>query len=224
MDIRALNSPGCGVMHSTPTSAVSRASSTGSGAPFIGREPKSSRSKPVSSAPRSFTAFSRLAATLRLTSSAISATCSPRCTPRHTSMAFSAPAISSIGAFPKDIFIILPDSGARPKTPWLRVAQSGYLFGPFGFDTKRRNLPAAAGDIRQAAGAQPGQKSREPSAEHVWGKIHEHVPELHFSIGADVGELAAPHRNFFLHDPAAVFLCRFPARKSFLDRFVPMFG
>jgi hypothetical protein len=34
-------------------------------------------------------------------------------------MAFSAPAISSIGAFPKDILIILPDSGATPKTRWL---------------------------------------------------------------------------------------------------------
>jgi len=38
-------------MQSTPTSAVSSASSTGSGAPFIGRGPKSSSSRPVNSAP-----------------------------------------------------------------------------------------------------------------------------------------------------------------------------
>src|SRR5882757_6906895 len=224
MDILALISPGCGVMHSTPTSAVSRACSTGSGALFIGRGPKSSSSKPVKSAPRSVSAFSRLAATLRLISSAISATCSPGCTPRQTSTAFSAPAISSIGAIPKDIFIILPDSCVRPKTRGLGISQSNHLFRLFGLHAERRNLPASTRDVRQAGGAQPRQKTGKFSAEHVRRKINQHVPEFHFSIRGDVGEFAAPHGNFFLHDPAAVLLCGCPAGKRFLDRFLPMLG
>src|SRR6267378_2963952 len=224
MDIRALSSPGCGVMQSTPTSAVSSASSTGSGASFIGRGPKSSRSRPVNSAPRSANAFSRLAATLRLISSAIKATCSPGCTPRHTSMAFSAPAISSIGAFPKAIFIILPDFCATPKTRLLRISLASHFFRSFGFDAEGRDLPAAAGDIRQAAGAQPRQEPSKFSAKHIRRQVHQHVPKLNFSVGADVGELAAPHGDLFLHNPAAVLFRRCPAGKSSLDRFFPVLG
>src|SRR5258705_909389 len=201
MDIRALSSPGCGVMHSTPTSAVSRASKTGSGAPFMGRGAKSSRSRPVNSAPRSVSAFSRLAATLRLTSSAINATCSPGCTPRHTSMAFSAPAISSIGAFPKDIFIILPDSGATPKTGGLRISLSGHLFRPFGFDAEGGDLAAAAGDIGEAAGAQPRQKAGKFPADHVRRQIYQHVAQFDFSVPIQVRKGAAPHGDFILLNP-----------------------
>src|SRR5689334_1626001 len=221
MDMRALSSPGCGVMQSTPTSAVSKASSTGSGAPFIGRGPKSSSKRPVKSAPRSVSAFSRLAATLRLISSAISATCSPGCTLRHTSMAFSAPAISSIGGVPKDIFIILPESGPTPKTQGLRIALPSHLFRAFGLDAEGRDLPAAAGDIGQAAGAQPGQKPGKFATEHVWCEFYQHVVEFHLSVRINVGELSAPHRNFFLHNPAALRR-RFSAGNGLLDRVLPL--
>src|SRR6267154_1778521 len=51
MAMRAPSSPGCGVMHITPTSAVSRAVSTSAGAALMGRGPKSSRSNPVERAP-----------------------------------------------------------------------------------------------------------------------------------------------------------------------------
>ena len=44
--MRAVNSPGCGFMHRMPTSAVSSAARTGSGAARKGR-PKSSSNSPV---------------------------------------------------------------------------------------------------------------------------------------------------------------------------------
>src|SRR5437016_10484174 len=51
-----------------------------------------------------------LAATARLASSAISATCSPGRTPRHVSTAFRAPGIKSVCGEPKFISTILLES------------------------------------------------------------------------------------------------------------------
>ena len=115
-------------MHKIPTSAFSSASSTGSGAPTIGRGPKSSSNSPVIFAPRSCSARSRLAATSRLTSSAISATRSFALTPRHTSTAFFAPGISSFGAVPKDILTILPELAPAPILPCRKVTQIPIIF------------------------------------------------------------------------------------------------
>src|SRR5713101_3959484 len=62
-----------------------------------------------------------LAATARLASSAISATCSPGRTPRHVSTAFRAPGINSSGAFPKFMPFILPNSPYFAK--WLTFVE-----------------------------------------------------------------------------------------------------
>src|SRR5437016_2349153 len=101
MAMRAASSPGCGAMHKTPTSALSRAPKTSAGAAAIGRGPNSSSKSRVARASRSSSAAAMLAATARLVSSAINATFSPERTPRHVSTALRAPGISSGSGAPK---------------------------------------------------------------------------------------------------------------------------
>src|SRR6266852_3317482 len=135
-------------MHKIPASAVSSVSNTAGGATVIGRGPKSSSNNPVTSAPACASALSMLAATARLTSSAISATVSAARTLRHTSTAFFAPAINSFGAFPKVIPIILPKFLALPIP-----SSSLPLHFLLPLHSKRRYLTASARHIRQSGPA-----------------------------------------------------------------------
>src|ERR1700731_3215937 len=106
MAMRAPSSPGCGVMHMMPTSAVSSACKISGGASRMGRGPKSSSKKAWYFAPRSSRAAARLAATGLLTSSAIKATHSPLRTARQVSTAFLAPGISSFFALPNKLRLL----------------------------------------------------------------------------------------------------------------------
>src|SRR5271169_1372813 len=150
MAMRAPSSPGCGVMHMAPTSAVSRACKTSGGAAVMGREPKSSSSMPVYCASRSSMAAAMLAATERLVSSAMRATCSPGRTLRQVSTAFLAPGINSGSGWPKYICLFyqflgnLPDAyparnSSRVNPASLRNAHEkplGYIFPAMYWDGK----------------------------------------------------------------------------------------
>src|SRR5215471_6619731 len=211
-------------MHRTPTSACSSASSTGSGAFLTGLGAKSSSNKPLAVAPRSSIACSRLAATLRLVSSAINATCSPGRTFRHTSTAFLAPAISSLAAIPKDMLLFYLNS-AESK---FRAAQGSPACNrpraALGCHTKRRDLPAAAAHIRQARCTQTGQEAGHFSAEQVGCEIHEHVLESYLAAGPNCGELAPVDGYALLHDPATVGFGQFSTGQSLLQGVIPIFG
>src|ERR1700732_3308762 len=98
MAMRAPSSPGGGVMHIIPTSAVSSAFKISAGASRMGRGPKFSNKNGLYFAPQSSSAAARLAATGLLTSSAITTTHSPARTARQVSTAFLAPSISSFFA------------------------------------------------------------------------------------------------------------------------------
>src|SRR5712664_39114 len=225
MAMRAASSPGCGDMHSTPTSAVSSACKTPGGATVIGRGPKSSSNSPVYRAFRSSSAAAILAATARLASSAINATCSPGRTARQVSTALCAPGINSVWRDPKFIVLILLES-ARFSSAEVLVwfySSTGRKAGFQSIDyraawgnSKRGDLAAAAGDIRQAGGAETRQKAAQFSAEQIRRKVHQHVPVVHLAdVGGERKDLAAD-RNAFLRDPHAIF-----RRQRALDGAVP---
>src|ERR1700726_3140539 len=160
MAMRAPSSPGCGVMHIAPTSAVSRACRTSAGAAVIGRGPNSSNSKPVYCAPRSSIAAAMLAATERLVSSAMRATCSPGRTPRQVSTAFFAPGINSGSGWPKYISQFYKNSRKFEEAfikldTFMERGASRIYFLPNGLcgawaDAEGGDLAAAAGDVGEA--------------------------------------------------------------------------
>src|SRR5271157_1256639 len=210
-------------MHRIPTSAFSSASSTGSGALLTGRGPKSSSNSPVISAPLSCSAFSKLAATPRLASSAISVTHSFARTPRQTSTAFFAPGISSFGAIPKDILTILPELLPLPIRPNTAFPRQNAPLDASRCHPERWYLPSAARHIRQSCRAQPRQKSRQLSAEQIRREIHEHVPECHLAARTDVRKHVPADRDALLHDPASMRLSLLPTGQSFINGALPMF-
>src|SRR6266436_3246408 len=221
MAMRAPSSPICGVMHMAPTSAVSRAPRTAGGAVVMGRGPNSSRTRPVYWAPPSSMAAAILAATARLASSAISATCSPGRTPRHVSTAFRAPGIRSVCGEPKFILIILLElvgfsiSGrllrllfpnwpiGRANAPCAELSRLAGRQASRG-NAKRRDLSATAGYIGEAGGAEAREKTAEFSAEQVGSEIHQHVAVIHLADIRDVRKNFAPDRDALLNDPRTV--------------------
>src|SRR6266850_3732246 len=215
--MRAASSPGCGVIHSTPTSAVSSACKTSGGATVIGRRPKSSSNSPMYKAFWSSSAAAMLAATARLASSAINATCSPGRTARQVSTALCAPGINSVWRGPKFILLILLESARFSSAEVLRgfYCSTGRMAGfqsigcraAWG-NSKRRDLAAAAGDIRQARGAETRQKTAQFSAEQIGRKIHQHVPVVHLADVRGERKNFAADRNAFLGDPHAIFGCQ----------------
>src|SRR6266849_5858704 len=225
MAMRAANSPGCGDMQSTPTSAVSSACKTSAGATVIGRGPKSSSNSPVYKAFWSSSAAAMLAATARLTSSAINATCSPGRRLRQVSTALRAPGINSVWRGPKFIVLILLESARFSSADVL----AGFYystgrkagFQSIGYraawgNSKRGHLAAAAGDIREAGGAEARQKAAQFSAEQVRREVHQHVPVVHLADVRGERKNLAADRNAFLRDPHAIF-----GRQRALDGVVP---
>src|SRR6266852_2826758 len=244
MAIRAPSSPGCGFMHSTPTSAFSRASSMSGGASLTGRGPKSSSSNPVTLARRSSSAKAILAATAELGLSAISATCSPGWTARHVSTAFRAPGIRSGCTAPNPIRLFYRMGGLfgsgrsycnhaiasrkrRAKAQHLHDCAYNGARGPLGRRlgayTKGGDLAAAAGDVGEAGGAEAGEEAAQFSAEEIWSEIDEHVFELYAAGLRDVGKNLAADGDAFLHDPAAGISASVPGRDGPFDRGVPVF-
>src|ERR1700730_12562994 len=225
MAMRAASSPGCGDMQSTPTSAVSSACKTSGGARVIGRGPKSSSNNPVYKAFWSSRAAAMLAATARLASSAIKATCSRGRTARQVSTALRAPGINSVWRGPKFILLILLESARFSSAEVLggfyfsTGRMAGFLVGrvPLG-NSKRRDLAAAAGDIRQTGGAEARQKTAQFSAEQVRCKVHQHVPVVHLADSRGERKYLAADRNAFLRDPHTIF-----GRQRALDGVVPSF-
>src|SRR5229473_6259625 len=213
MAMRAANSPGCGDMQSTPTSAVSSACKTSAGATVIGRGPKSSSNSPVYKAFWSSSAAAMLAATARLASSAINATCSPGRTARQVSTALCAPGINSVWRGPNFIVLILLESARFSSAEvlvWfycLTGRKAG--FQSIGYRTawgnsKRWDLAAAAGDIREAGGAEARQKTAQLSAEQIGREVHQHVPVVHLADVRGERKNLAADRNTFLRDPHAI--------------------
>src|SRR6266446_120480 len=225
MAMRAASSPGCGDMHSTPTSAVSSACKTSAGATVIGRGPRSSSNSPVYKAFWSSSAAAMLAATARLASSAINATCSPGRTARQVSTALCAPGINSVWRGPKFIVLILLESARFSSAEvlvWFYCStgrkagfQSIGCRAAWG-NSKRGHLAAAAGDIREAGGAEARQKAAQFSAEQVRREVHQHVPVVHLADVRGERKNLAADRNAFLRDPHAIF-----RRQRALDGAVP---
>src|SRR5437764_584184 len=231
MAMRAASSPGCGVMHNTPISALSSEFKTSAGAAAIGRGPKSSSRRPVQCALRSSSAAEMLAATARLASSAISATCSPARTLRHVFTALRAPGINSGLKAPKSIQTILLESrefssdvvfvGHFFHWPMGRAnpsARSHTLVGGVapGGNPKRGHLPAAAGNVGESGRAEPRQKAAQFSPKQVRRKVHQHIAVVHTARLRDIREDFAANGNPLLHDPCAVF-----RREGASDSFIP---
>src|SRR5437879_12005567 len=72
-------------------------------------------------------------------------------------------------------------------------------------NSKRGHLAAAAGDIREAGGAEARQKAAQFSAEQVRREVHQHVPVVHLAAVRGERKNLAADRNAFLRDPQAIF-------------------
>src|SRR5882724_13189867 len=80
-------------------------------------------------------------------------------------------------------------------------------------DAERGHLTAATGHIGEAGGAKAREKAAKFSAEQVRREIHQHVAVIDFADIGDVRENLSADRDPFLDDPHAVF-----RRKRSLDR------
>src|SRR2546430_13310063 len=109
-------------------------------------------------------------------------------------------------------FLQLPKRTGRIESAWVQLVRSQASRG----HSKRRHLPAAAGDIGESRRAEAREEAAKFSPEQVRRKVHQHVAVVHTTCPRDVGENLTANRNSFLNNPRAV-LCSERA----LDGFVP---
>src|ERR1700757_327834 len=83
-------------------------------------------------------------------------------------------------------------------------------------DAESRDLPATAGDVGQAGGAEAGEEAADFAAEKIGGEIDEHVAIVDCAVGPHPRKNFAADGDALLHDPAAL-----RGGDSFFDNRVP---